>query len=409
MISNSIVTPVKALWNRFQVSSEQKKGNLQTFWLHQDSLPDFVHSSQPAMRFLDLLGPLFWSQIPERNLIRNWGQTTIPNTAFLAACLIKLEDGRDSMGDLLLYLEEHPALIWLLGFPRVPSTQYSFGFDPRASLPTERHMARMLRQTPNATFQSLLVSSVQLLFQEFARQGIPMNDCISVDTKHILAWVKENNPKAYVDNRFNKTQQPKGDPDCKLGCKRKHNKRVQQSDEPITPSTNPLPANGLQIGEFYWGYGSGVVVVKVPDQGEFVLAELTQSFNHSHISSHSWKKLSKFWDLSLVLALLMPLLTPGMSMNTSIAMMIRKRSRPSQSLKKDDTKPRVAILMKKDYRCVPLDFPCHFCLRLQIELLVWLNMNAASMVVLYSFLNLLANLVRFIIKIMPRTKKAVRQ
>lgn len=111
-----------------------------------------------------------------------------------------------------------------------------------------------------------------------------MNDCISVDTKHILAWVKENNPKAYVDNRFNKTQQPKGDPDCKLGCKRKHNKRLQQSDEPVTPSTNPLPAGSLQVGEFYWGYGSGVVVVKVPDQGEFVLAELTQSFNHSDLS-----------------------------------------------------------------------------------------------------------------------------
>lgn len=111
MISNSIVTPIKALWNRFLVSSEPKNGNLHTFWLHQDSLPDFVLSSQPAMRFLDLLGPLFWSQLPERNLIRNWGQPTIPNAAFLTACLIKLEEGRDSMGDLLLYLEEHPALI----------------------------------------------------------------------------------------------------------------------------------------------------------------------------------------------------------------------------------------------------------------------------------------------------------
>ena len=48
-------------------------------------------------------------------------------------------------------------------------------------------------------------------------------DVVSLDTKHILAWVKENNPKAYVDERFDKTQQPRGDPDCKLGCKRRHN------------------------------------------------------------------------------------------------------------------------------------------------------------------------------------------
>ena len=30
------------------------------------------------------------------------------------------------------------------------------------------------------------------------------------------------------------------------------------------------------MGEYYWGYGSGVVAIKVPDWGEFILAELTQ-------------------------------------------------------------------------------------------------------------------------------------
>jgi hypothetical protein len=96
------------------------------------------------------------SRVPERNLVRNWGQSTISNAAFLAAYLIKLEEGRDSMGDLLLYLQEHPALIWLLGFPLTQTSQHPpFGFDPQASLPTERHMARMLRHIPNSTIQHL--------------------------------------------------------------------------------------------------------------------------------------------------------------------------------------------------------------------------------------------------------------
>lgn len=285
MIGNSIVTPIQALWSRFQVSVVEKRTDLHTVWLGREALPDFVHESPVAMRFLDLLGPLSWAQLPERNLVRNWGQPTISNAAFLAACLVKLEEGRDSMGDLLLYLREHPALIWLLGFPLSHSSHHPFGFDPQASLPTERHMARLLRQTSHSTLQYLLNSSVQLLFQEFAKQTIPMEDlCISLDTKHILAWVKENNPKAYVENRFNKAQQPKGDPDCKLGCKRKHNKRLAQTDPPVTPTTNPLPADTLQIGEFYWGYGSGIVVVKVQDKGEFVLAEMTQPFDHSDLS-----------------------------------------------------------------------------------------------------------------------------
>ncbi|MCK7467072.1 MAG: hypothetical protein MZU91_02200 [Desulfosudis oleivorans] len=44
------------------------------------------------------------------------------------------------------------------------------------------------------------------------------------------------------------------------------------------------PAKTVAIGEFFWGYGSGIIVVKVPDWGEFVLAELTQPFDKSDVS-----------------------------------------------------------------------------------------------------------------------------
>jgi hypothetical protein len=35
----------------------------------------------------------------------------------------------------------------------------------------------------------------------------------------------------------------------------------------------------VAVGEYYWGYGSGLVVTKVPGYGEFVLAEMTQPFD----------------------------------------------------------------------------------------------------------------------------------
>jgi hypothetical protein len=80
MIRNPIVTPVKALWSRFQASNTPKSGDLYACWAQQDKLPEFVRTSLPAMRLLNLLGPLFETQIPERNLIRNWGQpTTTPH------------------------------------------------------------------------------------------------------------------------------------------------------------------------------------------------------------------------------------------------------------------------------------------------------------------------------------------
>jgi hypothetical protein len=94
-----------------------------------------------------------------------------------------------------------------------------------------------------------------------------------------LAWVKENNPKAYVPDRFNKAKQPAGDPDCRLGCKRRHN-RVSSSE---TPTRNPRSASTLKVGEYHWGYASGVVVAN-PDYGEFVIAELTQPFDCADVT-----------------------------------------------------------------------------------------------------------------------------
>jgi hypothetical protein len=199
--------------------------------------------------------------------------------------LLKLNEGLVSMDRVRQYLIEHPAFIWLLGFPLLRSRDYPCGFNPELSLPSARHFTRLLRNMPNACLEFLCTQSTRLLLKHFAAHANPtVGDCISLDTKHILAWVKENNPKAYVANRFDKTQQPKGDPDCKLGCKRKHNQQVSKTASPSTPFSQPFPAHTLQIGEYYWGYASGVVVVKVQDQGEFVLAEMTQSFDHPDVS-----------------------------------------------------------------------------------------------------------------------------
>jgi len=277
MIGNTIVARFAQKVGCFS----HKRPDLHSAMQLSERLPRFVQECPSAMRNLGLVGSIAWDQLPERNLIRDWGRTTIPYATFSAACLLKLNEGLVSMDDLRQYLVEHPAFIWLLGFPLTYSSKFSCGFDPSASLPTQRHFTRMLRTIPNPVLQFLLTESIRLIRQELAQINIGVGDCISLDTKHILAWVKENNPKAYVPDRFNKHKQPMGDPDCKLGCKRKHNRQVA---EPATPTQNPLPASTVAVGEFYWGYGSGVIVVKVPDWGEFVLAEMTQTFDKSDVS-----------------------------------------------------------------------------------------------------------------------------
>ena len=256
----------------------------------QTRLPRFVRESPVALRYLRLLGPLDWGRFPERELDNYRYCPPVPYAPFVAACLVKLEEQLPHMTDLHDYLCEHPALVWVLGFPRIPSRRFSWGFDVQASLPTARHFTRMLRALSNAALQWLLDDTVRLLQAALHDVAPDFGQAISLDTKHILAWVAENNPKAYVTDRYDKKKQPTGDPDCRLGCKRKRNQRIAREPAPAldtapaTPATNPLAASVLKVGEYVWGYASGVIATKVHAWGEFVLAELTQPFNQSDVS-----------------------------------------------------------------------------------------------------------------------------
>ncbi len=261
--------------------------DLHTLWIHPDLLPKYAQDTPIVMRTLELLGPLDWEHFPERNLLRNWGQAAVSYAAFAGMMLVKLNEGIFTMGGLRRTLVEHPGFIPLLGFRVRQSSVSPCGFDPDASLPTQRHLTQMLRNIPNSALQFLLTDSVRLIRNELRQHKIEIGECISLDTKHILAWVKENNPKAYIEDRYDKTRQPAGDPDCKLGCKRRHNKKKKQplgQEAPPTPKTNPVSAENFKFGDFYWGYGSGVVVTKVPGWGEVILAELTQPFNQADVS-----------------------------------------------------------------------------------------------------------------------------
>ena len=276
MTDVSIVTQLP-LWTfpRGTPKIPEKPPDLHTLWQFPEHLPECVTSSPTVMRCFEWLAPLDWAHFPERNLQRYWGQSQIPYAALAAAELIRLNEVIPSMGLLRRFLIEHPGFIWLLGFPVSSAPETPLGFNPLTSLPTQRHLTQMLRRLPHPALQFLLADSVQLILAELRARHAPDVDCISLDTKHILAWVKENNPKAYVPDRYNKHRQPPGDPDCRLGCKRRHNR----ASLPATPTRNPMSAATLKVGEYHWGYASGVVVAKVPGWGEFVIAEMTQPFD----------------------------------------------------------------------------------------------------------------------------------
>lgn len=249
----------------------------------REVLPPFVQESLIACHYLDWLGGLDWEHFPEMCQSKGKGcgrRGPVPELAapYVAAFLVKVDRQLPHMENLRQFLVEHPALSWLFGFPLVASNQFACGFDVDASLPAHRHFNRILRQLPNAALQFLLSSSIHLLVQSLPPNTL-LGDEVSVDTKHIIAWVRENNPKEFIKGgRFDKKKQPKGDPDCKVGFKATAN-QVQ-----TTPKSGSTPASQARIGDYYWGYASGLVATKVAGYGEMALAELTLPFDHGELS-----------------------------------------------------------------------------------------------------------------------------
>ena len=242
-----------------------------------DQLPRFVRDCATTMAVRSKLRLLAWEKMAEP-ISRQWfGQESVPLVSYVGAFLVKLDQKLSSTSHLRRFLVQHPALVWALGFPLYGQTPTRHGFDPELSLPTRQQFSHVLRTLDNACLQLLLTEQVQQL-----QSLLPASfgQTISLDTSHILAWVKENNPRQFIkEGRFDKEKQPTGDADCKLGCKRAHNRLLK------TPSKEGMPAEFIAYKdkEFYWGYASGAVVTKVTGWGEFVLAEMTDTFDKDDV------------------------------------------------------------------------------------------------------------------------------
>jgi hypothetical protein len=79
------------------------------------------------------------------------------------------------------------------------------------TIPCERWLRHKQQTLDHSMFQHLLAGTVHALQAEIPGLG----ETVAFDVKHLYAWVQENNPRAYVVERYNPQRQPKGDPDCR--------------------------------------------------------------------------------------------------------------------------------------------------------------------------------------------------
>ncbi len=145
-----------------------------------------------------------------------------PLIAYLKAFLLRIKEGLIYAKQLRDFLLKHPLLIIELGFHLQLDQSADYGFDVEASLPCRYWFGEKLRHLDRGLLTDLLATTVAALKEEIPGLG----EVVAFDVKHIYAWVKENNWRAYVAERFDKTQIPVGDPDCKLGVKRSTNKEL---------------------------------------------------------------------------------------------------------------------------------------------------------------------------------------
>src|SRR5512138_1665000 len=216
-------------------------------------LPAWVASDPIVAQYRTLIGELPWNDFPERSTDRAWpGPCPEPRAPFVAAYLVKLQEGKRFMSDLRKFLIQHPALVYYLGFERVLDPSAPYGFDVAQSVPKRRQFSSVLRELPNPSLQFLLTASVQLLKATLSpEQQASFGDTIAGDTQALLAWVKQNNPKQYIkEGRLDKNRQPKADPDCKLGVKKSRNRAPADADgdEQAAPRAESNPARDVQVG-----------------------------------------------------------------------------------------------------------------------------------------------------------------
>jgi Transposase DDE domain len=208
---------------------------------------------------------LDWTHIPDRALERPWpGGMPHPEATYVKALLVKLCEHKAYVTDLRSFLVKHPLLVLELGFRPVLDPTQPYGFDVEQTVPCDRWLRHKQQTLDNALLRALLRQTVHALQQEIPGLG----ESVAVDVKHIYAWVQENNPKAYVTNRYDPDRQPRGDGDCRLGVKR---------------STNQERPDGTTTvrKEYVWGYGTGLVAATDPHYGDVVLADYTQPFNET--------------------------------------------------------------------------------------------------------------------------------
>jgi len=159
---------------------------------------------------------------------------------------------------------------------------YKCGFD---NPPSRHRFEEFLHNTPNEILQKVRRKQVKTLIS----LGVISGKFLSIDSTSVIAWVRENNPKMFLKDKFNKRKFPKGDTDARLGV------MIVQ----ITPSVKKEQQMELFLSsktkkqiQFFWGYRNHTIFGSL---SELPVFEVTKQANVAECKMFipSFKQLKK--------------------------------------------------------------------------------------------------------------------
>ena len=192
------------------------------------------------------------------------GRPALSKDALLKAFVYKALRRLKTLRDLAFELHNNPMI------------HQAVGFDPYINPPSLERFSRFIRTTPHHGLQTVRNQLVQALVQE----GVISAKHLVMDSCPILANVRENNLKAAVSNRFDKTRRPRGDRDARLGVMIHFPKPFKK-----------------QI-RFFWGYRNHIVA---DAQEELPIWEVTHPADRgeSHQAIPMLNKISQTFCLAI--------------------------------------------------------------------------------------------------------------
>ena len=196
------------------------------FIYRQELLNDIaIFTSQPKQRFYsDLFLSLNLNCLPLHNC--KFGRKGATNHAFVCSFIVMKCEGFSQVSDLHDYLTNNLIIA------------HYCGFNINKPLPSYASFTRFIRNFDNDILQSVMQESVLKAIS----MGLVDSSFIALDSTTIKANVCNNNPKAFMANKFSKKNHPTADKDCYLGVQTASNSHSEKNFE------------------FYWGYKNHIVV-----------------------------------------------------------------------------------------------------------------------------------------------------